>query len=401
MGWLVKFVNRWVSINREHNVVFSSVDKAKDTRPTTNGQSKNITNNRIKTRYPGRRRFDIDERTTSTTTTADSNTVATWNDQELSTEEIRSMYPNGAGEDPINIDIHDLVFKKRIGAGASGTTYLGRLKLPCCDETAKRSVKVAIKVTAMTESGLANWDSEKSILHSLSRTHPNIVAFYGLSILTETEHPERASTRCLVMQYCEGGDLSKALTYETPPGFVIRVARGLATGVAFLHQQLVLHRDIKPENILLHGDVRGDFSVKLADFGLSKCLKEGETEHEHSAETGTYRYMAPEVLRHKPYGHPADVFSFTVTLWRLLSRQNPFHGRGEIEAASQVIQGDRPPLPKDIPAMFVNLITDGWTQDPTQRITIFEIKETLLSSSLTSEERRWMDSPIGHPVYEA
>ncbi|KAJ0771137.1 putative dual-specificity kinase TKL-Pl-4 family [Helianthus annuus] len=38
-----------------------------------------------------------------------------------------------------------------------------------------------------------------------------------------------------------------------------------------------------------------------------------------TAETGTYRWMAPEVIEHKPYDHKADVFSFGVVLWELLT----------------------------------------------------------------------------------
>ncbi|KAG8378004.1 hypothetical protein BUALT_Bualt08G0093000 [Buddleja alternifolia] len=56
--------------------------------------------------------------------------------------------------------------------------------------------------------------------------------------------------------------------------------------------------------------------VKIADFGVARVqLHSGVM----TAETGTYRWMAPEVIEHKPYNHKADVFSFGVVLWELLT----------------------------------------------------------------------------------
>ena len=60
--------------------------------------------------------------------------------------------------------------------------------------------------------------------------------------------------------------------------------------------------------------------VKLADFGISTKF-ENSAGTEHTAETGTYRYMAPEVIRHQQYDHKCDVYSYGVLLWEVLHRQ--------------------------------------------------------------------------------
>lgn len=56
--------------------------------------------------------------------------------------------------------------------------------------------------------------------------------------------------------------------------------------------------------------------VKIADFGVARMI---EANGHMTAETGTYRWMAPEVIEHKPYDEKADVFSFGVVLWELLT----------------------------------------------------------------------------------
>ncbi|KAJ0695013.1 putative dual-specificity kinase TKL-Pl-4 family [Helianthus annuus] len=56
--------------------------------------------------------------------------------------------------------------------------------------------------------------------------------------------------------------------------------------------------------------------VKVADFGFARVQTESGV---MTAETGTYRWMAPEVFEHKPYDHIADVFSFAIVLWELLT----------------------------------------------------------------------------------
>lgn len=57
------------------------------------------------------------------------------------------------------------------------------------------------------------------------------------------------------------------------------------------------------------------FLSQIADFGVARIIGAGNM----TAETGTYRWMAPEVIEHKPYGEKADIFSFAVVIWELLT----------------------------------------------------------------------------------
>jgi len=197
-------------------------------------------------------------------------------------------------------------FYKISGRGIAGTTYLGKW----------RDEEVAIKVAAMTEIGLGGWEAEVKILQQLH--HPNIIQFLG-SIVNKIPQ-----TNCLVLEYCNAGDLTDAMNDPTPKNFFFHVVKSIVNGMVFLHKKRIFHRDIKPDNVLLHGNLKnGDYVVKLTDFGLSTLLM-GAHAKELTAETGTYRWMAPEIIKHQSYSFKADVYSFAIVAWQLLTREDPF-----------------------------------------------------------------------------
>lgn len=97
----------------------------------------------------------------------------------------------------------------------------------------------------------------------------------------------------LVLEYCEGLDVRTALEWPITPGLVMRVAEGVAAGMTYLHGEGLLHRDLKGANVLLHADGH----VKITDFGLAVSGPDSKIGGGGwlTAETGTYRFMAPEV----------------------------------------------------------------------------------------------------------
>ena len=76
--------------------------------------------------------------------------------------------------------------------------------------------------------------------------------------------------------------------------------------------------------------------------------------------------MAPEVIEHKPYGEKADVFSFGIVLWELLTGRVPYSDMTPLQAAVGVVQqGLRPPIPQHVPPALAQV----WAFLPT---TLFE-----------------------------
>ena len=101
---------------------------------------------------------------------------------------------------------------------------------------------------------------------------------------------------------------------------------------------VLLHRDLKPDNIGL----MADDSVKLFDFGLSKIVpieSRGGKGPKLTGQTGSLRYMAPEVCLEKPYDESADVYSFAVILWQMASHDVPFVGMGGLGGFVERVAG--------------------------------------------------------------
>ncbi|URD97549.1 TyrKc [Musa troglodytarum] len=116
--------------------------------------------------------------------------------------------------------------------------------------------------------------------------------------------------------------------------------------------------------------------VKVADFGVARV--KAQSEGVMTAETGTYRWMAPEVIAHWPYNHKADVFSFGVVLWELLTSKLPYSNLTPLQAAlGVVLKGLRPTIPENTDPRLAELIEKCWQQDPARRPDFSSILEIL------------------------
>ncbi|CAM9821039.1 unnamed protein product [Pylaiella littoralis] len=171
----------------------------------------------------------------------------------------------------------------------------------------------------------------------------------------------------------DGGESGRRRRLQEPlrSAGLVRIVKDVVDGMLYLHEVGVLHRDVKPDNILLDA---GDRAV-IADFGLSRFC---QPTNEHTAETGTYRWMAPEVIRHEPYSQAADVYSFGVVLWQVLTRRQPFEGLTPIQAAFSVArQGLRPQLPPSAPPALSSLVRRCWHRNPDARPSFPQIRSEL------------------------
>ncbi|XP_006643928.2 G-type lectin S-receptor-like serine/threonine-protein kinase At2g19130 [Oryza brachyantha] len=221
-------------------------------------------------------------------------------------------------------------FSDKLGEGSFGSVFKG---------TVAGSTIVAVKKLK----GLGH--SEKQF-HTEVRTvgmirHTNLVRLLGFCI--------GRTKRLLVYEYMPNGSLdshlfsesSIVLSWNLRYQIVIAIARGLA----YLHDECrdcIIHCDIKPENILLDAELY----PKIADFGMAKLLGR-EFSTALTTIRGTIGYLAPEWISGQAITHKADVYSFGVMLFEIISGRRTTekmrygnHRYFPLYAAAKVNEGD-------------------------------------------------------------
>jgi serine/threonine protein kinase len=87
-----------------------------------------------------------------------------------------------------------------------------------------------------------------------------------------------------------------------------------------------------------------------------------------TGETGSYRYMAPEVFRHEAYGRPVDVYSFGMILFYMLAGEPPWPELDGMRAVTlAATANERPPVPRHWDAQLAALVQASWHNEPVQR----------------------------------
>jgi serine/threonine protein kinase len=142
-----------------------------------------------------------------------------------------------------------------------------------------------------------------------------------------------------------------------------RVALGAARGMSYLHsgKPPILHRDLKSANILLDDS----YTAKVCDFGLSRIKAQ---ERSMTGNCGTVQWMAPEVLASQSYNEKADVFSYGIICWELLTQKCPYEEMSPIQCALAVLnRNHRPEIPKWCPPPLHALIRSCVKKNPDER----------------------------------
>lgn len=261
------------------------------------------------------------------------------------------------GTDVWEIDPRYLKFENKVASGSYGDLYKGTY---CSQEVAIKVLKPERINTDMQK----EFAQEVFIMRKVR--HKNVVQFIGAC----TKPP----SLCIITEFMSGGSVYDYLhkqkgVFKLPS--LLKVAIDVSKGMNYLHQNNIIHRDLKAANLLMDENE----VVKVADFGVARVKAQSGV---MTAETGTYRWMAPEVIEHKPYDHKADVFSFGVLLWELLTGKLPYEYLTPLQAAVGVVQkGLRPTIPKHTNPKLTELLERCWQQDPALRPDFAEIIEIL------------------------
>ncbi|GAB2283752.1 hypothetical protein Dimus_018244 [Dionaea muscipula] len=267
------------------------------------------------------------------------------------------------------IDPRHLMVGPKIGEGAHAKVYEGKYK--------NQNVAVKIVPRGETQEEITRREARFAReIAMLSRVkHKNLVKFIGAC---------KEPVMVIVTELLLGGTLRKFLLNMRPKCLNTHVVAGFALDIArameCLHSHGIIHRDLKPENLILTADHK---TLKLADFGLAR--EESLTEM-MTAETGTYRWMAPELystvtLRHgekKHYNNKVDAYSFAIVLWELIHNKLPFEGMSNLQAAYAAAFKNVRPSAQDLPEDLSLIVTSCWAEDPNTRPRFSQIIQMLL-----------------------
>lgn len=220
-----------------------------------------------------------------------------------------------------------------IGAGGMGVVFKAR------DTRLNRDVALKIIHPASSNTQLEEAFLREARLAS-SLNHPGIVTIYDMIFI--------GGLTCIVMEFVSGSPLHHVIPQGgLPIGRALAIGCAIGNAVAAAHAAGVVHRDLKPANVL----VRSDDSIKILDFGLAKMMATASPDAEtealsifHGSAVGTVGYMPPEQADGEQADTRADIFSFGVILYRMLTGAMPFSGASSIEVLRATHRQDPPSM---------------------------------------------------------
>lgn len=250
------------------------------------------------------------------------------------------------------------------------------------DNYAVKFLKREVMASAKDYSnGAADLMVETQILSTI-KSHPNIITLHGVAAAGVSGFAEGTEGGYfLILDRLTDTLDNRLATWKTKKVNLFertKVAFNLASAVNHLHEYNIVFRDLKPDNVGF--DANG--TLKLFDFGLAKELNPRERvaddTYKMSGNTGTRRYMAPEVVLNKPYGLSADVYSFGVLLWEICSLTESFEGMKLKEHLNDVVKGDvRPKLNSKWSETLQNIMKWSWMPEQGVRPPMLEIRRAL------------------------
>lgn len=357
------------------------------------------------------------------------------------------------------IDPSELSFDEHgatLGEGQFGKVYKGTFKskkhrrhsifkphrnssLSSCDSdefNGMASRPVAIKMcnkSTLNSDDVNSFLAEALIMKKLS--HNNIIQLVG----EITQKRNKETTICIVLEYCEGGDLLHYLQksrlqqrhdVDGDAGLclssMIELAAGVARGIQYLHEtHKIVHRDLAARNCLVAISRSGSAKVKISDFGLSREIGTSETIVANLQRTSSVnaetdidnnnlyisqhrdvplpiRWMAPESLTSLEFSFPSDIWSLSVVLFEIFTLGDvPYETSNTGVIRLVVHEGRRLKQPHRCPdSVYSDLMLPSWSADPNLRPTASEALRQLetLTNTIESDDT-CLESEL-HPQHD-
>lgn len=245
---------------------------------------------------------------------------------------------------------------KLIGSGSFGTVYLGMNSFT--------GELMAVKQVELPSDEAQDQKHKQSMVEALQREmnllrdmqHENVVSYLGSN--------SEGNVLNIFLEYVAGGSVaSMLLTYgvfEEP--LIKNFVKQILNGLNYLHEMNIIHRDIKGANVLV--DDKGH--IKISDFGISKKI-ETELHSNRVSLQGSVFWMAPEVVKQKPYTFKADIWSLGCLIVEMFTGTHPFPEFTQMQAIFRIGNSGSPAIPGNASDTAREFLTSTFAVDPDKR----------------------------------
>ncbi|GBB97035.1 hypothetical protein RclHR1_00290033 [Rhizophagus clarus] len=207
----------------------------------------------------------------------------------------------------------------------------------------------------------------------------NVLSIYGISQCPDTK------VYVIVLDYAGGGNFNNWMDENYKTFYWLRKLNTLLNiinGLKEIHHKQMVHCDFHTGNILLLRNEISDLGndILISDMGL--CGEVGNTDNMYETKIyGVMPYMAPEVLRGKPYSQAADIYSFGMIMYFVATGKQPFANRAHDEfLALDICNGIRPEINEpEAPKCYIDLMKKCWDSNPNNRSNAVEIERLIRS----------------------
>lgn len=264
------------------------------------------------------------------------------------------------GKDTWEIDREQIIMKRKLGAGQFGEVWLGLWE---------NSTEVAIKTLKENTMSPDSFLAEASVMKTLR--HKNLVQLLAICsdrepIYIITEFMCNGSLADFLKKFRENELLKQK--------FLIDMMVQVASGMAYLEVKDYVHRDLAARNIL----VGEDYVCKVADFGLTRLLKDQDYYKAQEGAKLPIKWIAPESIFYNRFTTKSDVWSFGILMTEIITKgKNPYPGRKNRDVVTLIEAGGRMEIPDNCAQWLYDIMLECWQQEPEHRPTFKNLRDTI------------------------